>query len=608
MSTLTYSKAAVTFLTGAYGLGNGSSGDFNQDGYADIAFSTDISSASNSYLSSVGTYIYDVQANDFEPFPLTIDGVAGIYPQVYFGMYTVVRDINGDGISDIIPIDQSERRPAGIDSGPIFVGAPQYAYLSIGVGIYEKKSMATGNLCVHGWGAIESTDGLFRFVLNTPWLDQTESGLSTVISAYDKVTNEFEATYLTRDSSYHIIDGENYQDYFYQSAVDVNNDGNTDIVAFSTSLGRNAIYLNDGHGGFSFQKSFSTGLIPHIDVEEITFGDFNGDQYQDFVVLGVNRVDWATSPTYYKTLRVLINDKGSGFVDETSIWLGDKFQNVDSSMGYLDTYDINQDGKSDISFNHLASETYYDSVNNTYIDVPWLFDVFVSNGTSFDNFTITNDIDVRSIPLSNNSVTDGKSIFSLKFEGDFNLVTNKNVPTKMFGNIDDFTRDLTADGTYIFKSAANEIWIDDSKTRFTFDDQTIALDISGTAGQAYRIYRAAFDRDPIINDTAGLGYWIAQMDAGMSMTEVAARFIDSTEFRLLYGTTPTNGEFLTKVYNNVLDRDPDSDGYVWWMDQLANNPEKTWQKVLADFSESSENQANVASLIGNGITYDAWTG
>ena len=112
----------------------------------------------------------------------------------------------------------------------------------------------------------------------------------------------------------------------------------------------------------------------------------------------------------------------------------------------------------------------------------------------------------------------------------------------------------------------------------------------------------------MIGDTAGLGYWIAQMDAGMSMTEVAARFIDSTEFRSLYGTAPTNGEFLTKVYNNVLDRDPDSDGYAWWTDQLANNPEKTWQKVLADFSESAENQANVASLIGDGITYDAWTG
>ena len=97
------------------------------------------------------------------------------------------------------------------------------------------------------------------------------------------------------------------------------------------------------------------------------------------------------------------------------------------------------------------------------------------------------------------------------------------------------------------------------------------------------------------------------MDSGMSLFKVAARFIDSTEFRALYGAAPTNGEFLTKVYNNVLDRDPDAGGYAWWMDQLANNPEKTWQKVLADFSESAENQANVAGLIGNGITYDAWT-
>ena len=605
MSTLTYSRAVVTFWSSGYSIGNGSSGDFNQDGYADIAFSTDISSASNSYLSSVGTYIYDVQAKDFEPFPLTIDGVAGIYPQVYFGMYTVVLDINGDGISDIIPIDQSERLQSGADTVGIFVGAPQYAYLSTGVGTYEKKSMADGNLCVHGWGAINSSDGKFRFVFNTPWTDQRQSGVSTVITAYNSTKNEFEATYLTRDSSYHIIDSENYQDYFYQSAVDVNNDGNTDIVAFSSWLGKNAIYLNDGHGGFSFQKSFLTGLIPHIDVEEITFGDFNGDHYQDFVVLGVNRT---TDPaTHFKTLRILINDKGSGFVDETSIWLGDKFQNVDSSMGYLDTYDIDQDGKSDFSFSHMASETFYN-------EVPRLFDVFISTGNLFENSTIFdnanpfNSVDIRSIPLTHSTLVDRGSIFSFNLDGTSNLVAIKNVPSKMFGNVDDFTRDLTADGTYIFKSAASEIWIDDSKTRFAFDDQTIALDISGTAGQAYRIYRAAFDRDPMIDDTAGLGYWIAQMDAGMSMTEVAARFIDSTEFRSLYGTAPTNGEFLTKVYNNVLDRNPDSDGYAWWTDQLANNPEKTWQKVLADFSESAENQANVAGLIGNGITYDAWTG
>ena len=55
-------------------------------------------------------------------------------------------------------------------------------------------------------------------------------------------------------------------------------------------------------------------------------------------------------------------------------------------------------------------------------------------------------------------------------------------------------------------------------------------------------------------------------------------------------------------------RDPDAGGYAWWIEQLENNPEKTWQKVLADFSESPENQHNVAELIANGIPFDPWAG
>jgi len=139
--------------------------------------------------------------------------------------------------------------------------------------------------------------------------------------------------------------------------------------------------------------------------------------------------------------------------------------------------------------------------------------------------------------------------------------------------------------------------------RAVFADATVALDLDGVGGEAYRIYKAAFDRVP---DAGGLGYWIKQMDDGMDLIEVSARFIDSDEFRSLYGQNPTNGEFLTKVYNNVLDRDPDQGGYAWWIDQLENNPDKTWEKVLADFSESPENLTNVAELIANGIQYEPW--
>jgi hypothetical protein len=139
--------------------------------------------------------------------------------------------------------------------------------------------------------------------------------------------------------------------------------------------------------------------------------------------------------------------------------------------------------------------------------------------------------------------------------------------------------------------------------RIQFKDDAVAFDISGISGKAYRIYKAAFDRNP---DATGLGYWIAQMDKGMDVVEVAARFIDSQEFRELYGSNASSASFLTKVYNNVLDRNPDQLGLDWWVNEMQTNPSKTWQKVLADFSESTENQANVAALIANGIVYDAW--
>jgi hypothetical protein len=94
----------------------------------------------------------------------------------------------------------------------------------------------------------------------------------------------------------------------------------------------------------------------------------------------------------------------------------------------------------------------------------------------------------------------------------------------------------------------------------------------------------------------------------MDMVEVAARFIDSNEFRSLYGQNPTNAEFLTKVYTNVLGRTPDQGGYDWWLNELNTNPAKTRQKVLADFSESAENKDSVVTLIGNGIQYSEFVG
>ena len=89
----------------------------------------------------------------------------------------------------------------------------------------------------------------------------------------------------------------------------------------------------------------------------------------------------------------------------------------------------------------------------------------------------------------------------------------------------------------------------------------------------------------------------------MGLIEISSRFIDSNEFKSIYGTNPTNETFITNLYLNVLDRVPDNSGLDWWVDQLDNNSEKTWKKVLADFSESPENIENNRLELVGGVEY-----
>ena len=139
--------------------------------------------------------------------------------------------------------------------------------------------------------------------------------------------------------------------------------------------------------------------------------------------------------------------------------------------------------------------------------------------------------------------------------------------------------------------------------RLQFSDVTLALDIDGTAAEAYRIYKAAFDRQP---DSEGLGFWIKHMDAGMGIDAVAEQFISSAEFIQMYGPSPSDEQFVDLLYANVLDRQPDQSGYDFWIGAMSRG--LTRAGVLAEFSESAENVTNVAPLIEDGIQYTTFVG
>ncbi len=138
--------------------------------------------------------------------------------------------------------------------------------------------------------------------------------------------------------------------------------------------------------------------------------------------------------------------------------------------------------------------------------------------------------------------------------------------------------------------------------RVRFANGATALDIDGNGGQSYRIYKAAFDRTP---DSVGVGFWINAMDQGQTLRQVAAGFLASNEFTQLYGANADNFTFVSKLYQNVLHRSADGAGFDFWLNGINNNTTSR-ADVLAYFSESSENQAQVIGQIQNGFDYTPW--
>jgi hypothetical protein len=134
-------------------------------------------------------------------------------------------------------------------------------------------------------------------------------------------------------------------------------------------------------------------------------------------------------------------------------------------------------------------------------------------------------------------------------------------------------------------------------------DEALAFDTSGAAGQAYRLYAAAFDRVP---DEYGLGFWISRLDLGTSLDTVANAFVGSGEFKSLYGAAPGNADLVASFYANVLHRAPDATGQAFWTGLLDRHVLSV-ADVLVQFSESAENVAALAGVMQNGIHYQLYT-
>ena len=166
----------------------------------------------------------------------------------------------------------------------------------------------------------------------------------------------------------------------------------------------------------------------------------------------------------------------------------------------------------------------------------------------------------------------------------------------------------TITGTVTRATVADKTGADGTDTlgsveRLVFQDSVVALDVGagGHAGEAFRLFQAAFNRQPSATET---GYWISVVDKGASLETIAQGFVNSNEYASTYGSAKTGRDIVTKYYENILHRAPEQAGLDFWAGALDKGASQA--SVLAAISESQENIDGTAAVIGSGMTYTPW--
>jgi len=626
--------------------------DFNGNRVPDL-FVSKISWADMGETTQAPILILDFLTSVARPFELQ---AAGVKLKTSFVARVVSGDFNHDAFDDLFLIESGPDKEPYVGGVSFFVeGASD-----------NPRVITTANLPKlfnHGAAAgdinRDGFDDLF-VVTGTNQINQSgnyialrsqDSSASSVVDL-TKIQPTFNSNY-PWNPTYQVVQGA-----LSTTISDINADGLMDYVLGGDPV---TIFFGDGRGGF---LSKTPVLIPIEDyfkgneaIVSLTTINLNGDTYPDLLVGVVDH----SPENFYGDFRIeaFVSNRGTAFTNvskqvlpsEVYWWpQSTKAPRWNVWPKELVTSDADRDGDDDIfiisdgggvqlllneagrfsvvfdSIRFLSSGTspekgLRDSTTVADINGDGLPDIIQTNGFEYYLLPKSTGISIWLNQLKSGGIykarfdggdlrgsPTGDSFFPSQFadyiEGGGGLDY-----IQYFGRRSDYMVTVNRGDTLV--TEVERAWNRDALKeieRLQFIDATLGIDIAGNAGQAYRVYKAAFNRDPMNGDKGGLGYWIAQIDKGMDLIEVSARFVDSNEFRTLYGTHPTNDQFLTKLYTNVLGRQPEASGYNWWLNQLNTNPEKTKAKVLADFAESAENQTGVLGLIGSGITYEPWVG
>ena len=100
-----------------------------------------------------------------------------------------------------------------------------------------------------------------------------------------------------------------------------------------------------------------------------------------------------------------------------------------------------------------------------------------------------------------------------------------------------------------------------------FIDGRAAFSPSDPAAQVQRLYQAGLGR---VGEQGGLNFWTTNVSRGVPLSALAQGFLSSGEFTTRFPNINTPTDFVTRIYQNVLGRNPEQDGLNFWVDALTS--------------------------------------
>ena len=353
----------------------------------------------------------------------------------------------------------------------------------------------------------------------------------------------------------------------------------------------------------------------------------------DNSVLGLNI--YPSTPMSYdiSAIQHLYGKNVSFGIEDTTYYFGDGqfyFETIWDPNG-VDT--ISYDGNYSLNINLIPGsgsfvgkevETYGNNSNYSEYAIP---NIWLSNNTEIENVIGSRGNDVIRGNYLNNEISGGLgNDFIFGEDGNDVIKGGPGSDNVEGGEGFDVYKLTYAYENYSLNQVSDETWLIDGNPgegddlitgieRLSFGDvtfgdsmiQIVALDTGPgeTAGQAYRLYQAAFARMP---DGQGVSYHVNDIEKnGLNLYQVAQNFLASPEFLDKYGSNLSDIDYVNALYQNVLGRSGSETEVKFYIDNFEKEKTEAGYMdrgmALIGFSESPENISLVASQIDNGILF-----